>query len=299
MSALHELHQSLLDLGICQEGSLVPTGFRTRDKAEVSALRCTDSGIIVLDQIDHINPAYYPDKQHTDLAKLGSRESVVKSLSEDTTRRVEQFRNNISGKHWLDVGTGAGAILDALSEPATTISAVEPQGEFQAILRQGGYQVYGNVRDVPQQSVDVATLFHVFEHLPTPLADLLALRGAIRPGGQVVIEVPHARDALLTRYESDEFGRFTMWAEHLLLHTRESLTTFLHAAGFVDVQVTGFQRYPLANTLRWLSDGKPGGHEAWSDLRDDDLDAAYGAKLAGLDMTDTLIATALVPALES
>lgn len=295
MSSLHRLHQSLLDLGICEPGSLVDLGIPTRDRADVFANRCSVSDVVVLDRIDQIDAAYYPDKEHSDLAALGSRDKVVQALSEDTTRRVRDFGDAIAGNRWLDIGTGAGAILDALGTDARSISAVEPQGEFQAILRDRGYEVHSDVRDVEAGSVDIATLFHVFEHLPNPFEDLKAIRTALAPGGSVIIEVPHARDVLLTRFESDAFARFTFWAEHLLLHTRESLQTFLEAAGFVDIQINGFQRYPLANTLHWLAKGKPGGHNVWGDMRDDELDALYAAKLDALDQTDTLIATATAP----
>jgi hypothetical protein len=93
----------------------------------------------------------------------------------------------------------------------------------------------------------------------------------------------------------DAFRSFTLWSEHLILHTRESLRRFVEAAGFVDVRVSGHQRYPLANHLHWLKEGRPGGHVHWSMLRDDGLDAAYAAVLVRLDLTDTLIVDARRP----
>ena len=78
----------------------------------------------------------------------------------------------------------------------------------------------------------------------------------------------------------------------MLLHTRESLYTFLDTAGFKNIQISGYQTYPLANHLYWLSQGKPGGHIKWSMLRNDEIDAAYADLLTKLDKTDTLIAIA-------
>jgi SAM-dependent methyltransferase len=136
------------------------------------------------------------------------------------------------------------------------------------------------------------TLFHVFEHLDDPLASLRLIGRALRPGGRLVVEVPHARDFLLSFADLDAFKQFTFWSEHLILHTRRSLEVFLRAAGFVDVIVEGFQRYPLANHLHWLAKGQPGGQHHWAPLLDADVDRAYAAMLARLDVTDTLIATA-------
>ena len=63
-------------------------------------------------------------------------------------------------------------------------------------------------------------------------------------------------------------------------------------AGFQKIQIKGLQRYPLANHLYWLKNGKPGGHREWTFLRTDKLDTAYEELLDQIDKTDTLIAVA-------
>jgi len=111
--------------------------------------------------------------------------------------------------------------------------------------------------------------------------------------GKIFIEVPHARDFLISFMEHESFKKFTFWSEHLILHTRQSLTLFLEKAGFENVIVTGCQRYPLANHLYWLSENQPGGHKKWSFLRTIELDSAYSQMLSQLDKNDTIIATAI------
>ena len=138
----------------------------------------------------------------------------------------------------------------------------------------------------------MVTLFHVFEHFNNPLESLKLISKKMRDQGKIIIEVPHARDFLLSFLEHEEFKKFTFWSEHLILHTRQSLTVFLEKAGFENVIITGFQRYPLANHLHWLSKNQPGGHEKWSFLRTIELDSAYSQMLGQLDKNDTIIATA-------
>jgi SAM-dependent methyltransferase len=133
-------------------------------------------------------------------------------------------------------------------------------------------------------------MFHVLEHIPDPIPFLRAMRTRLRPGGIAVIEVPHARDALLSIYESEAFRDFTLWSQHLVLHTRASLSAFVTDAGFGTVRIEGVQRYPLANHLFWLAKGRPGGQAQWPELADVTLDAAYLATLDRLDATDTLLA---------
>jgi len=292
-AALHPLHQTLLDIGLCRPGSLEPYHPRVRDRDDVQVVRCRESGIIMLASLDHIEERYYDDKSHRELATLGDRRRVAMAHEEDTVRRGAQWEQAVTNRRWLDVGTGSGAILDRLGERAIVVAAVEPQGEFRQLLSERGYRVHRDIREVEPGSVDVVTLFHVFEHLTAPLEDLRVIRRVLAPGGRVVLEVPHARDFLLSFLHVESFRSFTLWSEHLLLHTRDSLRRFLEAAAFEAIAIRGFQRYPLANHLHWLAEGEPGGHQHWAMLRDLDLDAAYGCKLAALDATDTLIAEAV------
>ena len=106
----------------------------------------------------------------------------------------------------------------------------------------------------------------------------------------MIIEVPHARDALFTIYDCEKFKQFSFWSEHLVLHTKMSLKLTLNAATFSSIKIFGYQRYPLANHLYWLSKGKPGGHEKWSELVSNKLDLEYKNQLEKIDRTDTLIA---------
>jgi SAM-dependent methyltransferase len=149
--------------------------------------------------------------------------------------------------------------------------------------------MYRRIEEVPDAAFDVVTLFHVFEHLTDPLASLAELARVMAPAGRLVLEVPHARDFLLSFVDCPAFRAHTFWSEHLILHTRDSLRALLRAGNFETLSIEGVQRYPLANHLHWLATGKPAGHQHWHSLRDERLDQAWGDQLARLDLTDTLI----------
>jgi SAM-dependent methyltransferase len=134
----------------------------------------------------------------------------------------------------------------------------------------------------------------VLEHLTEPLEVLRAIKECMKPGGKIIIEVPHASDFLITTLNSEAFKAFTFWSEHLILHTRQSLDIFLKEAGFKNTVVFGYQRFPLANHLYWIACGKPGGHITWAHLVTPEIDKAYFELLNKLDQTDTLIAMAEV-----
>jgi hypothetical protein len=207
-------------------------------------------------------------------------------------RRFEQFKNIVANKKWIDVGTGAGGILDLLSPIASETVAVEPQENARKYLAESGYKVYTSVGEVPYSDFDVVTLFHVFEHLTDPVGTLKILRNKMSQEAKLIIEVPHAKDFLISFLDLDVFKSFTFWSEHLILHTRDSLKIFLESAGFSNICIKSYQRYPLANHLHWLAKGKPGGHIVWDYLRTAELDTAYANMLAKIDISDTLIAVA-------
>ena len=93
-----------------------------------------------------------------------------------------------------------------------------------------------------------------------------------------------------------DFKNFTLWSQHLVLHTRESLFRFLQSVGFVQINIKGVQRYPLSNHMYWLANGKPGGHKSsLSLIESKSLNNEYEKALAKIDATDTLVAVAKVP----
>ena len=284
----------LCELGISDAHSIVPFYPTVRDRDDVSVLKCQKSGVLFLSRSDHMEMAHYEEMDGFSYWGADERRKALLAYLEDDTRRKRQFEAIVTNKVWLDVGTGAGGVLDQLAPVAARTLAVEPQRIARESLRSLGYDVYDAITSVPDHNIEVVSLFHVFEHLMEPLVALKDLRSRMAPGGWLIIEVPHANDLLITTLNSEPFKAFTFWSEHLILHTRNSLATFLQAAGFQDISIKGFQRYPLANHMHWLAKGKPGGHLQWNQLRSAPLDQAYSDVLNALDRTDTLIATARV-----
>jgi 2-polyprenyl-3-methyl-5-hydroxy-6-metoxy-1,4-benzoquinol methylase len=285
--------QELAQLEIVDATQVVPFFPRVRDRDDVSVLRCTRSGVIFLSTADHIDDGYYRDKRESPHPSHQTRAEGLKTTHADDHRRYRQFKHLITDKKYLDVGSGLGGILDLFRPQASEIAAVEPHAELRALLAETGYKTYESIEAIPSASrYDTVTLFHVFEHLTRPLRTLQEIRSRMTDGGKVIIEVPHANDALIATFDLEAFKAFTFWGEHLILHTRASLAAFLRAAGFRNISVEGFQRYPLANHLYWLQKGEPRGHEKLPQFRNEAVETAYANLLKTLDQTDTIIAVA-------
>ena len=103
------------------------------------------------------------------------------------------------------------------------------------------------------------------------------------------MEVPNADDALLNLYLCEPFLHFTYWSCHLFLYTVKTLQMLFDQMNLKVNYIKEIQRYPLANHLHWLANGKLGGHQKWHFRDSPELHAAYGKQLAAIGKCDTLL----------
>jgi SAM-dependent methyltransferase len=279
--------QELYDLEIVHTNDVEPFYPRVRDRTDIATLRDKKTGVIFLETTEHMDISHYEQMEGGSYWGGKNREEALAIYKEDDQRRAAQFGVLVAGKDFIDIGCGTGGLLDQVKSTAKGTAGVEPQKYAREELVKLGYTMYPLLTEVPEQSFDVAGLFHVFEHMTEPQKKLKEVHDILRTGGTLILEVPHARDVLL---KLDAFKTFSLWSEHLVLHTKESLKTYLESTGFRDIRIEGFQRYSLSNHIGWLVDGKPGGQKRYTVF--ETSAEAYTKLLIDTDQTDTLIAFA-------
>ncbi len=287
----HSILDILESLNISNKNNFFRFSDKVRDRDDICAYKCSETGIIILNKTSHINN-YYSNKPESPFYKIDYNEKSLLTNNEDDLRRADQFRSLILQRTWCDFGTGLGNLLNLLDPVSKKTIAVELQKSARDFIQNKGFKCYENIEEYLDKDLDVVTLFHVFEHLDKPIEVLKSLKSKMTDGGKIIIEVPHANDILLQTFKLESFKDFTLWSEHLILHTKVSLKKMIEAAGFKDVIVCGFQRYGLSNHLYWLNHNKPGGHKEWMFLNSDQLNKEYSNILISSDMSDTLIAYA-------
>jgi SAM-dependent methyltransferase len=157
----------------------------------------------------------------------------------------------------LDVGCGAGSVLDVLKELGWTTHGVDVGANVvEAIGRRGhiARQGVAEAIDFPDASFDVVMLSHVLEHTFSPRKALAEARRVLRPGGQLLVAVPN-----FGSLQARVFRRF--WASldvprHLYQFTPRTLRRYLEESGFHSVRVrsrTGATTFP--KTARMLANG--------------------------------------------
>ena len=286
-----QIKELLLEIGAISEPDLVVFSEGTRDRDSLIVYRDRRSGVIFIDNF-YVGHEEYEVGEHRDhLTKLIGIPDWERY--NDTKRRTDAYKQFIVGKDIVDVGCGKGHFVENVQYDTKSVLGVEIDSACRKNLDEKGISNSADIGHLPDDSIDTVFCFHVLEHLIEPMKILSEMRRVLRPGGVIIIEVPHARDFLLTTLGGDAYKLFALWSQHLILHTRSSLERLIAEAGFTSQQTEGIQRYPLSNHLHWLKVQKPGGHKSLLSCIDSPaLVREYGAALSKLDATDTLVCIA-------
>jgi len=137
----------------------------------------------------------------------------------------------------LEVGAGGGFFLKSAERAGWEVVGVELSGEavefatnrldLDVRLEQAEQMTF------PPPLFDVVVMFDVVEHLLDPLVSLQRVRGALRPGGVLVISTPNFN--ALTRFALGADWAALSPAEHLWNFSAHSLDRMLRRAGFPSV----------------------------------------------------------------
>lgn len=293
-TVVSSIRETLNRIGAISDDRVELFSNKTRDSLNLNVFRDSTSKVIFIDN-HYVGDGEYESgeyrKQSTPLIKSTgiNYEDIA-----DNERRYNSYRQFITAKDICDFGCGAGSFLKRAQPIAKSVCGVELQKNYADEINNIGINCYKLIQNVPKP-IDVITLFHCLEHLPDPTSILHNLRASLKDNGEgtLIIEVPHARDFLIENLKLEEFIDFTLWSQHLVLHTRESLRLLLADAGFNNIVIEGVQRYSIANHFQWLCNKKPGGHKSLlSTMQTPELIASYEKALARIDATDTIVAIA-------
>jgi 2-polyprenyl-3-methyl-5-hydroxy-6-metoxy-1,4-benzoquinol methylase len=154
-------------------------------------------------------------------------------------RYLERVAANGRGKIF-DVGAAGGAFLAEARERGWAVAGVEPMpGAAEHARQEFGIDVKTGVvedLDLPADSLDAVTMWHVLEHIPEPLGVLERLRAWMRPGAVLAVEVPNGGSP-----SARKLGRNWPSAEpdvHVSQFTPEALRRLLERAGLEPVDVS-------------------------------------------------------------
>jgi SAM-dependent methyltransferase len=139
----------------------------------------------------------------------------------------------------LEVGAGRGDLAAMLIARGWAVTAVEPSPDACAVLAARGVDARrGTLDDIALEpaAFDVAIFNHALEHTVDPVADLVRTAAALRPGGLVLISVPHFGSWQRRRFASRWFHLDL--PRHRVHFSRQALSSVLRRAGLEPVELT-------------------------------------------------------------
>lgn len=170
---------------------------------------------------------------------------------------IAEFASYRRSGRLLDVGFGAGTLLEAAQRAGWQALGVEVSNRAADHVRSLGFDVFcGTLAEAryPSNHFDVVTASEVLEHVADPQMVLQEIARVLRPGGLLWLTTPHGRGV-----SAQILG--LKWStvsppEHLQLFSRDGTKTMLAAASLRPVRVVteGVNPYELLHGLRARSD---------------------------------------------
>jgi len=159
---------------------------------------------------------------------------ILKRLAEI----IGEFEGSRKANRLLDVGFGAGTMLEVAKDMGWVVSGIEVSRPAAEQARERGFDVFlGGLRDAkyPDNHFDVVTASEILEHMPEPVADLKEIVRILRPGGLFWATTPHANGLSFKILKLD-------WSvmsppEHIQLYSKAGTRKMLKEAGFNSINL--------------------------------------------------------------
>jgi SAM-dependent methyltransferase len=149
---------------------------------------------------------------------------------------IPPFEN---GGRFLDVGCGAGKLLDTLKMLGWDTYGVEvaPSAVERACAK-GHQVVVGTAESQAHEpaSFDALSMWHVLEHTHSPARAIANAYQNLKPGGRYYIAIPNFKS-----FHARLFGKY-WWSSdaprHLFQFDETTIRSYLEKAGFKDIEMT-------------------------------------------------------------
>jgi SAM-dependent methyltransferase len=229
-----------------------------REQARVYA--CTSCGLERLEESACLPTAAYASTEYRDKLAQSSDVAAQHALHD---RQQQQHLGlllplGLRGKSLLDVGAGAGTLVDHVRGLLARVAVVEPMALFRQLLAEQGYETYEYAEHALEQGArfDLVTSFQVLEHVEDPLALLRTMRRLLADDGKLVLTTPNKQD-LLMQLSPELFAPFFYRTAHRWYFDASSLERCAARAGFRGVEVSTVHRQGLYNAFGWLRERVP------------------------------------------
>lgn len=192
------------------------------------SVRCIQCGLVYVDpqpataDLHHYYPAGHQAAGPAMYEKMDAKPRI---------KLIANLALESQKKKLLDIGCGKGLLLSGLKERGWEVFGTELSETSRQYACEQGLQVFNSVvNDTPiePESLDVVTLFHSLEHLTDPKQSINEIKGLMRPGGLLVIEVPNI-NSWYARFFKDQWFHYDA-PRHLYHFSPQTLRSLIENA---------------------------------------------------------------------
>ncbi len=202
----------------------------------------------------------YISHSDTSIGLINKLYKLVRNITLSEKRRIVQRATGITTGQLLDVGAGTGAFLYEMKEAGWQVNGIEPdEGARKRALDNYHVQLEAtpHLFNLPSESFDAITLWHVLEHVEDLEKYLAQLKTLLKPNGVLFIAVPN-----YTSTDGKHYGKF--WAaydvpRHLYHFAPKSMDTLANQSGFQVIykRAMWFDAYYIAMLSEKYKRGRP------------------------------------------
>lgn len=213
---------------------------------------CEDCGFAFADRLppqSHFD-RYYAEMSKYEYEDRGGRESPTdlarfEAIAEEARPFITQPDARI-----LDLGCSTGRLLAILREKGfPNVAGLDPAPgcarEARALYDVPVFTGSLTANNLPAEPWDFILMIGVLEHIRDLDPALATLRGMLRPGGRILMEVPDARG--FADWPDAPFQQFS--TEHICFFSRASLTNLMARGGFRVVNHRVLARHYTPSTV--------------------------------------------------
>lgn len=257
---------------LCKENQGFDTiKFKTRNSNHhiVKCRACGLQQLFPLPTLDEDKEHYNQNPHDRQTTPKFGIEELYKKFEYPNLYRVNYLENEIKiQKKWkiLDYGCGYGFLMEMLIKRGYDLEGCEISKDRLNVIerRQGNlnkiytFNLLEEGTDIPaelEEKYDLITLFHLIEHITSPVLFLERLKGLIKRGGYLLMEMPNISNILMDL--SQEFNDYNYIRDHVAYYTPELIKWLCEKAGYTVIAQKGVQIYGIMNNMNWAINGKP------------------------------------------
>ena len=180
---------------------------------EFNLYKCSDCGFVLTENVPQENEIgrYYQSDTYishsnTNKGLMNKVYHVVRNYMMAKKTSLAKKSTGLEKGELLDVGAGIGLFASKMRSKGWNVQGIEPSKAARLTAKElYGLDLYDQSlwQDLPSESKDLITLWHVLEHLPNLNESWEAFFRVLKPTGKLIIAVPNSRSFDANHYGAD------------------------------------------------------------------------------------------------